>query len=172
MKDAAVFSISFIILLAVGGIGAIGWMIYQYVDWSNDIFKISSDKVFDIDRKPFGDVQSRSAPIENMESLEYQKTGLLSVFFNYGTVYMHIGDAEFEFENVLDPAAVLQDINHRIKAIQEYKKEAQAKRERDDMVKWLVAYHQSADKFNAMLDELEKAKRDKAAKEGRDEEAE
>ena len=172
VKDAAVFSISFIILLAVGGIGAIGWMIYQYVDWSNDIFKISSDKVFDIDRKPFGDVQSRSAPIENMESLEYQKTGLLSVFFNYGTVYMHIGDAEFEFENVLDPAAVLQDINHRIKAIQEYKKEAQAKRERDDMVKWLVAYHQSADKFNAMLDELEKAKRDKAAKEGRDEEAE
>ena len=172
VEDASTFPISFIILLAVGGFGAVGWMIYQYVDWSNDIFKVSRDKVFDIDRKPFGDVQSRSAPIENMESLEYQKTGLLSVFFNYGTVYMHIGDEEFEFENVLDPAAVLQDINHRIKAIQEHKKEMQAKRERDDMVKWLVAYHQSADKFNAMLDELERAKREKAAKESRDEEEE
>lgn len=163
------FSISFILLLGLLGLAMVGWMWYQHEDWQNDIFKVSSDKVFDIDRKPFGDVQSRSAPIENIESMEYQRVGLLSVFFNYGTVYMHIGDEEFEFENVLDPAAVLQDINHRVKAIQERKKEAEAKKERDEMVKWLVAYHQSANEFNDMLDELEKIKKAKAAAEAAEE---
>lgn len=157
-KSEAALPISIISTVFLGVIGAGGWTFYQYVDWQNDIFKVSADKVFDIDRKPFGEVQSRSAPIENIEALEYQRVGLLSVFFNYGTVYMHIGAEEFEFENVLDPAAVLQDINHRIRAIQENKKRAKAKKERDDMLKWLVAYHQSAEKFNAMLAELQEAK--------------
>ena len=148
--------ISYILLIFLGLIGTIGWSIYQYIDWSNDIFKVSEDKIFDIDRKPFGDVQSRSSELKNIESTEYRREGLLSVFFNYGTVYIHIGSEEFEFEDVLDPASVQQDINHRYRAIQERKKEAQDKKERDDMIKWLVAYHESADKFNAMLDELKR----------------
>ncbi len=159
-ESAFTFPISITIMIAVASLGAFGWMWYQYEDWQNDLFKVSNDKVFDIDRKPFGDVQSRSAPIEKIESLEYQRVGLLSVFFNFGTVYMHIGDEEFEFENVLDPAAVLQDINHRIKAIQESKKQAQAKKERDEVIKWLVAYHQSAEKISDMLAELEEAKKE------------
>ena len=159
--------ISYILVIGLGVLGAIGWSIYQYVDWSNDIFKISEDKIFDIDRKPFGDVQSRSSELKNIESTEHRREGLLSMLFNYGTVYIHIGSEEFEFEDVLDPAAVQQDINHRYKAIQEKQKEAQDKKERDEMIKWLVAYHESADKFNAMISDLEKLKRQQdAEKEG------
>ncbi|MBT3338275.1 MAG: cyclic nucleotide-binding domain-containing protein [Anaerolineae bacterium] len=144
-------SISFIALLAVASILSFGWTIYQYVDWTNDIFKVTRDKIYDIDRKPFGEVQSRSAPLENIESTEYKRRGLLSVFFNYGTVYVHIGAEEFEFENVLDPASVQQDINRRYMTEHEKKKEAQAKKERDDMIKWLVAYHESTDQFDEMM---------------------
>lgn len=158
--------ISYILIIGLGLLGTIGWVIYQYIDWSNDIFKVSEDKIFDIDRKPFGEVQSRSSELKNIESTEYRREGLLSVFFNYGTVYIHIGSEEFEFEDVLDPAAVQQDINHRYKAIQEKQKEAQDKKERDAMIKWLVAYHESADKFNAMMRELERLNRQQAAAEG------
>ena len=58
--------ISYILLIGLGLIGTIGWSIYQYIDWSNDIFKISEDKIFDIDRKPFSNEQSRSSELKNM----------------------------------------------------------------------------------------------------------
>ncbi len=159
-------SISYILIIGLAMISALGWAIYQYIDWSNDIFKVSENKIFDIDRKPFGDVQSRSAELKNIESTEHRREGLLSILFNYGTVYIHIGSEEFEFEDVLDPASVQQDINHRYKAIQEKQKEAQDKKERDDMIKWLVAYHESADKFNAMIDEINRINEQQAPEEG------
>lgn len=142
---------SFIMLLFIGSILALGWTLYQYVDWSNDIFKVSKEKIFDIDRKPLGEVQSRSAPLENIESTEYQRTGIMSVLFNYGTVYIYIGAEHFEFENVSDPAAVQQDINKRYLAQHEKKKEEEAKKERTEMLKWLIAYHESEDEFNKMM---------------------
>jgi hypothetical protein len=154
--------ISYILLVGLGAIGAFGWMAYQYADWSNDIFKVSENKIFDIDRKPFGDVQSRSSELKNIESTEYRREGLFSVFFNYGTVYIHIGSEEFEFEDVLDPAAVQQDINHRYKAIQERARLSQEKKERDDMIKWLVAYHESTEDIDEMIAEIRKIKRQNA----------
>jgi hypothetical protein len=158
--------ISMVTFMALGALLALLWTIYQYIDWSNDIFKVSQDKIFDIDRKPFGDIQSRSAPLENIESTEYKRKGLISVFFNYGTVYIRIGAEEFEFENVLDPASVQQDINRRYMTQHEKKKQAQAKKERDNMIKWLVAYHESTDEIDDMIEEISKHQDDEDAPKG------
>jgi hypothetical protein len=147
-------SVSFISFLILGLLIAIGWLIYQYIDWTNDIFKVSEDKIFDIDRKPLGDVQSRSAELKNILSTEYRRTGVMSVLFNYGTVYINIGTEELEFQDVLDPAAVQQDINHRYNAVQEKEKLAKEKKERNEMIKWLVAYHESTPDIDAMIDEI------------------
>ena len=106
-------SISVIALLGLASFISFCVVLYQYVDWSNDIFKVSKDKIFDIDRKPFAEEQSRSASLEEIESLEYKRRGIWSIFFNYGTVYIYIGAQNFEFEDVRDPASVQQDINHR-----------------------------------------------------------
>ena len=165
LQSTDAMHISFILLIALGTAIALGWLAYQYVDWSNDIFKVSEDKIFDIDRKPFGDVQSRSAELKNIESTEYQRHGIISVFFNYGTVYIHIGSEEFEFEDVLDPAGVQQDINHRYHAVQEKAKLEKEKKERNEMIKWLVAYHESTPDIDDMLKEIEEIKRQNAQEE-------
>ncbi|MCP4142610.1 MAG: cyclic nucleotide-binding domain-containing protein [Chloroflexi bacterium] len=157
VRSQAAMAISFTVLLILGGIASLGWLIYQYMDWSDDIFKVTPNKIFDIDRKPLGDVQSRSAPLENIESTEYKRSGLISIIFNYGTVYIHIGAEEFEFENVFDPASVQQDINRRHMAHMKKKKAADGRAERDQMLEWMVAYHHGEDKFRKMLDELKTA---------------
>lgn len=171
LKSPDALRVSYIFLLSVGLLTVFGWLYYQYLDWSNDIFKVSEDKIFDIDRKPFGDIQSRSSELKNIESTEYQRTGLISVIFNYGTVYIHIGSEEFEFEDVLDPAAVQQDINHRYNAIQEKARLAQEKRERNEMIKWLVAYHESSDEIEDMINKINEIQSRKVSNEN-DEEAE
>ena len=165
-KSEDAWSISSIALIGLAAIISIGSAFYQYADWSNDIFKVSKDKIFDIDRKPFGEEQSRSAPLENIESLEYKRRGFFSIFFNYGTVYIHIGADTFEFEDVWDPASVQQDINQRYMEHLHKKKEADSKKERTQMIDWLVTYYQGAEEFEALMDQVDAENEENEKNEG------
>ncbi|MCF6277620.1 MAG: cyclic nucleotide-binding domain-containing protein [Anaerolineales bacterium] len=149
--DSSEIALALAVLLAFFTMVFFFWSLYQYVDWSNDIFQVTEDKIFDIDRTPLGDVQSRSAPLENIHSTEYKRIGLLSYLFNYGTVYIEIGTADFTFEDVMDPAAVQQDIDRRRMNHINKKKKIDIKKERERMVDWMLAYHQSSEELR-MID--------------------
>ena len=118
------------------------WWIYQYIDWSNDIFQVTPDQILDIDRKPFGTEERRAAPLENILSTEAQREGFLEYLLNYGTVYINVGGAtELRFSDVTDPATVQQDIDNRRLARINSKAEAQAKNERERLADWFATYH-------------------------------
>jgi hypothetical protein len=121
----------------------IGWWIYQYIDWRNDIFQVTPDQIIDIDKKPFGTEERRAAPLENILSTEAERIGLTGYLFNYGTVYVTVGGAHLDFEDVLDPAAVQADIDRRREARVARKREAEAAAERERMSDWLVAYYEN-----------------------------
>jgi len=164
-KSSEALSLSLVALVGLASLISIGSAFYQYADWSNDIFKVSKDKIFDIDRKPLSSEQSRSAPLENIESLEYKRSGFFSIFFNYGTVYIYIGAESFEFEDVRDPAAVQQDINRRYMEHHHKKKEGAAKKERGQMIDWLVTYYQGADEFQTLEKKLQAEEEERLANE-------
>ena len=126
-------------------IPVLGWWIYQYLDWSNDIFRVSSDQILDIDRKPFGTEQRRAAPLDNILSTEYKREGFAGYIFNFGTVYITVGGAQLTFDNVLDPAGVQSDIDTRRMARIASKKKDQMKSERERMAEWIASYHQNVE---------------------------
>jgi hypothetical protein len=126
----------------------IGWMIWEYVDWSNDIFKVTPEEIVDIDRTPLGTEERRAAQIENILSTEYKRVGLMGYLFNYGTVYIVVGGTKLSFQDVLDPAGVQADINRRRMARIAQKGEEAANVERERMASWLVAYHQNRSEFD------------------------
>ena len=118
------------------------WWIYQYIDWSNDIFQVTPDQILDIDRKPFGTEERKAAPLENILSTEAQREGFLEYLLNYGTVYINVGGAtELRFTDVTDPATVQQDIDNRRLARINAKAEAQAKTDRERLADWFATYH-------------------------------
>ena len=118
------------------------WWIYQYIDWSNDIFQVTPDQILDIDRKPFGTEERKAAPLENILSTEAQREGFLEYLLNYGTVYINVGGAtELRFSDVTDPASVQQDIDNRRLARINAKAETQAKTERERLADWFATYH-------------------------------
>ncbi len=128
-------------------IPVLGWWIYQYLDWTNDIFQVTSDQILDIDRKPFGTEERRAAPLDNILSTQYERVGLLGYVINFGTVYIDIGSAQFAFEDVLDPAIVQSDIDRRRLARISTKKAAEQEAERNRMADWMVTYHQNVDEL-------------------------
>jgi hypothetical protein len=125
----------------------LGWWIYQYIDWANDIFRVTGDQILDIDRKPFGTEERRAAPIDNILGTRYERIGFLGYVLNFGTVYIDVGSAQFAFEDVLDPAIVQSDIDRRRLQRISGKKAAEKADERSRMADWIASYHQNVDEL-------------------------
>jgi CRP-like cAMP-binding protein len=126
-------------------IPVLGWWIYQYVDWTNDIFRVTNDQILDIDRKPLGTEERRAAPLDNILSTRYERIGFLGYILNFGTVYIDIGSAQFAFEDVMDPAGVQSDLDRRRLTRISSKEAAERTTERNRMADWMAAYHQNVD---------------------------
>ncbi len=137
----------------------IGWMIWEYIDWKNDIFEVTPDEIIDLDKTPLGTEERRSAQIESILSTEYKREGLIGYLLNFGTVYIVVGGSKLEFQDVLDPAGVQADINRRRMVRLAKKSEDTANVERERMAIWLAAYHQNVKEFDApvIIDDEEDA---------------
>jgi hypothetical protein len=120
------------------------WWIYQYIDWSNDIYQVTPDQILDINKKPFGTEERRAAPLENILSTEAHRYGAAGYFLNFGRVEITVGGAHLDFEDVLDPVGVQADIDRRREARIKQKHDLEANAERERMADWLVAYHENA----------------------------
>ena len=125
----------------------IPWWIYQYIDWRNDIYQVSDKAIFDIERRPLGTEVRKSAPLGNILSLEHERVGFLGYMLNYGFVTINVGETQFVFRNVHDPAHVQQDIFNRINSLRRQQEKIDAARQRKQFVDVIEAYHQSAVDF-------------------------
>jgi uncharacterized membrane protein YdbT with pleckstrin-like domain len=90
------------------------WWIYRYVDWANDLYIITEDQIIDIYKKPLGTEQRRTAQIKNILSVEFERIGFIGLIFNFGTVYIRVGEEEFTFDNVFNPSLVQREIFQRL----------------------------------------------------------
>ncbi len=119
------------------------WWLYQYLDWSNDIYQVTPDQILDIDKKPLGRETRRVAPLDNILSIEYERVGILGILFNFGNVYITIGGSQMDFKGVFDPASVQDDIDRRRMKRVADKKEEELSNQRERMADWISEYHNS-----------------------------
>lgn len=122
-----------------------GALVYIYIDWRNDIFQLTPNQVIDIDKKPLGRETRRSAPLENILSIEYERNGILPILFNYGTVYITIGNSQLTFNDVYQPSIVQQDIFTRMGTRADEKEHRQSAKERARVAEWFRIYQEEID---------------------------
>jgi hypothetical protein len=139
----------FLTIMIIVLIGAFFWWVYQYWDWTNDIFRVTADQIFDIDRKPLGREEKRSAPLDNILSTESDRRGLLQILFNYGNVYISVGKTQMDFSDVYNPSGVQQDIDNRRMACIERKNQAEALVERERLAEFFAMYHETSGAFRS-----------------------
>ena len=134
-----------VVILLIGalltGIPALWWL-YNFIDWRNDIYQVTADRVIDSERKPLGTEITKSAPLENILSMDYERIGLLGVALNFGNVLINVGaESKFTFYGIHNPARAQSDIFNHIMALRRRKQLADAKQEWDRVSDWLAAYH-------------------------------
>ncbi|TLN27918.1 cyclic nucleotide-binding domain-containing protein [bacterium] len=127
-----------ILLLIIFGL----WYLYQYVDWRNDRYIITDRELIDVFKRPLGVEQKRTAPLENILSIDYERPNLIHLILNFGTVYIRIGEASLTFNNVFNPADVQREIFERFlnKKLQKQQQNDDAEQRR--MADWIEIYHQ------------------------------
>lgn len=125
---------------------AAGMLVYQYVDWRNDLFQLTPNQVIDLDRKPFGRESRRSAPLENILSIEYERRGFIPMLFNYGTVYITIGNTQLTFNNVYQPSVVQQDIFTRMGEHAKERDDRNTMLERERVAQWFKIFQEEAER--------------------------
>lgn len=137
----------FIALLALAAVLLLGWpVVYRIWDWHNDIFQLTSTQVVDIEKKPLGEERKKTANLDAPDiRVEHDRPNLLATIFNFGNVTVFIGQTPFNIEGVLDPDQVHQEIANRREAIISRRRKDEEIREKERMVKWLMAYHDEVD---------------------------
>lgn len=123
------------------------WLLYHYIDWRNDIFQLTYDQIIDIDKKPLGKVQRRSAPLENVLSIEYERLGFWGLLFNFGTVYISVGNTRLTFDYVYNPSEVQQDIFYRMGERLEEVRQFEIESQRERIAEWIASYHRKSDEL-------------------------
>ena len=141
--------VSVVIIVGMLDLAGLLWWMYQFFDWRNDYYVLTHDQVMDVYKKPLGDEDKRAAPLRNIQSINFKRNGLLGIIFNFGTVYILIGDNQLTFNNVFNPSEVQREIFNRLYAMEYKQKLDEEKAEQVRIREWIEAY-------NRVLLDLEK----------------
>lgn len=134
------FEIAFI-GAAILFLSAFIWWLYEYIDWRNDVYIITPDQLIDINRRPLGHEERRSAPLKNIQTIEYKRLGIFGLLFNFGTVFIRVGDTELTFDYVSDPSSVQKELFERFMRFSQEEKRIRAEQENERMAAWIESYH-------------------------------
>lgn len=151
-KSEIIRNTVFNMVLLINSIVLLIWAIYRFTDWRNDVYIITDDQLIDVDRQPFGMEEKRTAPIKNIQSVRYKRNGIFGLLFNFGTVYIRIGDEEFTFGNVHRPAEVQEALFSAKERFHQIEEDVEKRMQRKKAVDWIDSYHQI---INQKYDEQE-----------------
>ena len=136
-----------ILLLGIALAGmAFLWWLYKFIDWSNDIYRVTPEKIIDSERKPLGDEITKSAPLENIIGLDYERLGFLGVVLNFGNVIINIGtENKFIFYGIHNPARAQRDIFNYMFERRRKKLQTDTLQEQERVSNYIAAYHRQAE---------------------------
>jgi hypothetical protein len=154
---AELFVIVLLLALLVCGF----WVYWIREEYVNDTYILTRREIVDVDKRPFGPVNRRSAPLDNVQDISFDISFVESIL-GFGTVKIRTGGGgsgnEFTFEHVPNPRDVQMTINDYLTDFRKSKREQGLQ----DSVALIREYHAlqrergellDAERLQATLDE-------------------
>lgn len=135
------------------------WFGWEFVDWSNDIYQVTPDRIVDVERNPLGVIQhSVEAPLNQVQNVTYRQPNVLAVLLGIGDVLIETAGqtGQMIFYWMSPPAQVANEILQAVERVRERQRMAQRAAQRADMFEWLSAYH-------SYLEESERLRRSESS---------
>jgi CRP-like cAMP-binding protein/membrane protein YdbS with pleckstrin-like domain len=135
------FTLPWLVLLAF----SIGWWVYRYIDWHNDIYVVTDDKLIDIEALPLGlYTKRRETSLDRVQTVDYQQAGFIRYVLNYGNVVIRTAalDEGFDFLYVPNPRLVQALIFQKLDAFRRKQDQQRLKDRQREMIESLEVYHE------------------------------
>jgi uncharacterized membrane protein YdbT with pleckstrin-like domain len=121
----------------------LGWLFWEWVDWGNDLYIVTNDRIIDYEALPLGfRSQSKETRFDRVQNVSFTIPTPIAMLLNYGTVVIHTAGAEgrLDFVYVSHPTRVHAEIFRRLANFDE----AQSRMRRDEswaeLPEWFAAY--------------------------------
>jgi uncharacterized membrane protein YdbT with pleckstrin-like domain len=118
------------------------WWIWQFDDWQNDIYQVTSSRIIDVERLPFYLREDRrEASLGVIQNINLEIPGFLAKLLNYGSVTIETAGMDpFTFDLVKNPRGVQAEIFKRVEAFQSRLRKEEAERHRAELLNWFSVY--------------------------------
>ena len=117
---------------------------YRYADYRNDMYVITPEMIIDSEKKPLlGSLNTKTAPLTNIQSTRVERRGILRNLLNYGTLQINVADQRLDFIDVYDPKQVNQDLFAVRNQLEKKTKQAESDAELGRVGEMIGIYHQT-----------------------------
>jgi len=122
------------------------FLLYQYVNWINDVYILTDRHIIDIVRIPLIKEDRREALLDNIQNVSFTVPNLPSRLLQMGDVFVETaGKAEnFLFQSVHHPEAVQREISRRVDALRAIRQQSESdlrRRETEAMIEEILRRH-------------------------------
>jgi CRP-like cAMP-binding protein/uncharacterized membrane protein YdbT with pleckstrin-like domain len=125
-------------------VSALAWFFWNYIDYRNDVYVVTDDRIMDIEMKPLGlFAKRREGGLDRVQNVVFVQNGLIANILNYGDVVISTAAADegYTFLMVPNPKLVQATVFQKLDAFrarQEQKRTADRQRE---LIEGLEVYH-------------------------------
>ena len=130
------------------GLVFFGLAVYHFLDWNNDIYRLTPRQILDIERKPLREETRKTANLEDIQSIVHNRENILELLLDFGKVTVNVAAGNpFNFYGVPHPADIHIDISNYQENLRSAKREREVDLERDRIVGWMITYNETLDKL-------------------------
>ncbi|BCX05204.1 MAG: hypothetical protein KatS3mg053_3142 [Candidatus Roseilinea sp.] len=133
-----------VVVVALLGFILLFWLVWQYEDWRNDLYMLTTERLIEYKRTPFGllGTSQRTASLANVQNVTAATKGFVDNLFNVGDVAIRTGgmDNELNFARVWNPRGVQREVVMRLEAYRAAQREKEAARRRREFIEWIGIY--------------------------------
>ena len=133
--------------LVLGGIVILAplgfWFWWGFVNWGNDQYIVTNDRLIDIEKLPLGFRTARTeTTFDKVQNVNYTIPNILANLLDYGTVIIHTAGPEgkLTFDWVLHPRQVQTEIFRRLGSYNESRRREDRDRRTADLPDWFASY--------------------------------
>jgi len=138
------FSLWFDLPLSISLIVISVWIIWLVIDWRNDLYVITDDRVIDIEKVPLLREERREAGLDKIQDVRYLQEGFIANRLDFGNVRLETagGMGEFTFDSVPHPRQVQIEIFNRLERFRKEARRRAREARQNEFLDLLARYHQ------------------------------
>jgi len=132
------------LLLGISLAVTLVWLIWRSIDWRNDLYIITDERVIDIEKVPFLYEHRREAGLDKIQDVRYLREGFIALRLDFGNVRLETAGeiGEFTFDSVPHPREVQIEIFNRLEQFHRKAAQEGKKRRQEELIELLGRYHQ------------------------------